>query len=83
MSFGRSIIADKSPSRIKVSQQKNNEFRTMSSEFSKQKVIFLSRHMSQSALTEKESMEIGTKIATEAITNIKTVASLSKDTFIN
>lgn len=35
--------------------------------------------MSKSALAEKAAMEIGTKIATEAITNIRTVASLSKD----
>lgn len=33
--------------------------------------------MSKTAIVEKESTEMGTKIATEAITNIRTVASLS------
>lgn len=36
------------------------------------------RHMSASEITEKAALESGTKIATEAIANIRTVASLSK-----
>lgn len=34
--------------------------------------------MAKSAATEKRAIEQGTKIATEAISNIRTVASLSK-----
>ena len=42
--------------------------------------VFLeAKHTSKSAIVEKESTEVGTKIATEAITNIRTVASLSKN----
>lgn len=35
------------------------------------------RRVSKMAITEKESLEVGIKIATEALTNIRTVASLS------
>lgn len=34
--------------------------------------------MSSTALVEKKTTEMGTKIASEAVTNIRTVASLSK-----
>lgn len=37
--------------------------------------------MAKTAITEKESTELGTKIASEAIANIRTVASLSKFLF--
>lgn len=37
--------------------------------------------MAKTAIAEKESTEMGTKIASEAITNIRTVASLSKFLF--
>lgn len=40
-------------------------------------VLIEAKHMSKTAIVEKESTEMGTKIATEAITNIRTVASLS------
>lgn len=43
-------------------------------------VLIEAKHMSKTAIVEKESTETGTKIATEAITNIRTVASLSKKT---
>lgn len=36
------------------------------------------RHTSKTIIIEKQSIENGIKIATEAITNIRTVASLSK-----
>lgn len=39
--------------------------------------------MSKSAIVEKEATELGTKIATEAIVNIKTVASLSKKIYFH
>lgn len=35
--------------------------------------------MSKISITEKESLEIGTRMATEAVSNIRTVASLSID----
>lgn len=38
----------------------------------------MNRHLSQSEMTEKDAVAVGMKIATEAITNIRTVASLSK-----
>lgn len=37
-----------------------------------------SRHMSKTTLVEKHSIETGTKIVTEAIRHIRTVAALSK-----
>lgn len=40
-------------------------------------VILDSRRASKMAITEKESLEVGIKIASEAICNIRTVASLS------
>lgn len=38
----------------------------------------LNRHLAKSAISEKEAIAIGTKIASESITNIRTVASLRK-----
>lgn len=35
------------------------------------------RHMSKTAIAEKQATEVGTKIASEAVSNIRTVASLS------
>lgn len=35
------------------------------------------RRVSKMVITEKESLEVGIKIASEALTNIRTVASLS------
>lgn len=40
-------------------------------------VLIEAKHMSKTAIVEKESIETGTKIATEAVSNIRTVASLS------
>lgn len=40
--------------------------------------ILNNRNLSKSELTEKDAIAVGMKIATEAITNIRTVASLSK-----
>ncbi|XP_031622750.1 multidrug resistance protein homolog 65-like [Contarinia nasturtii] len=45
-------------------------------------VILEAKHMSKTTLTEKQSIEIGTKIATEAISNIRTVAALRQEKYM-
>lgn len=40
-------------------------------------MMIIRRHASKLAITEKESLEVGIKIASEAVNNIRTVASLS------
>lgn len=47
-----------------------------SNEFTK----FINRYTAKATIKEKKLIEVGTKIATEAIDNIRTVASLSKYT---
>lgn len=42
-----------------------------------------SRHMTNMTILEKESIEIEAKIATEAPTNIRTIASLSEKNNLN
>lgn len=39
------------------------------------------RHLAKSAISEKDAIAAGTKIASESILNIRTVASLSKHSF--
>ncbi|XP_031626047.1 multidrug resistance protein homolog 65 [Contarinia nasturtii] len=45
-------------------------------------VILEAKHMSKTTLLEKQSTEIGTKIATEAISNIRTVAALRQEKYM-
>ena len=44
-------------------------------------VLYEAKHMASAATTEKEGLEEITKLATEAISNIRTVASLSRCRF--